>query len=169
MAAGEYVSVSSQADAESADLNLEKKELVRDEKAELEELAQIYVARGLDSSLATLVAKQLSAKNALNAHGRDELGISEVSRARPLQAALASAASFLAGALLPVVTAYFMPVGIVVQSVFGACLIFLAGLGALGAWAGGAGLVKPTLRVMFWGAFAMAITAGIGALFHTQL
>ncbi len=169
MAAGEYVSVSSQADAERADIVLEKKELMQNKEGELRELTQIYVARGLERALAGQVAKQLSAKDALGAHARDELGISKELRARPLQAAVASAASFSGGALLPVATAYIVPVALVVPSVFGACLAFLAGLGALGAWAGGARPLKPTLRVTFWGAFAMAITAGIGALVHTQM
>jgi len=169
MAAGEYVSVSSQADTERADLSLEKKELSRDEEGELRELTQIYIKRGLEPKLAAQVAQELSEKDALEAHARDELGITEALRARPLQAALASAASFLAGAILPVVTAYLVPVDWVVPAVFGACLVFLAGLGTLGAWAGGARLLKPTLRVMFWGAFAMAITTGIGAIFHTQV
>jgi vacuolar iron transporter family protein len=169
MAAGEYVSVSSQADTERADLSLEKKELSRDEEGELRELTQIYIKRGLEPKLAARVAQELSEKDALEAHARDELGITEALRARPLQAALASAASFLAGAILPVVTAYLVPVDRVVPAVFGACLVFLAGLGTLGARAGGARLLKPTLRVMFWGAFAMAITTGIGAIFHTQV
>jgi vacuolar iron transporter family protein len=169
MAAGEYVSVSSQADTERADLTLEKKELIRDADGELRELTRIYIRRGLEPKLAAQVAQRLSEKDALEAHARDELGISEALRARPLQAALASAASFVAGAIPPVLAAYLAPFDWVVLTVFGACLALLAFLGSLGAWAGGAGLLRPTLRVLFWGAFAMAATAGIGALLHTQV
>jgi VIT1/CCC1 family predicted Fe2+/Mn2+ transporter len=164
MAAGEYVSVSSQADTESADLAKEKRELASDPRSETNELAQIYVGRGLDPGLAHQVAVQLMAKDALGAHARDELGISEAISARPIQAALTSAATFTGGAALPLAAAILAPHPHLVAVVSGSSVAFLALLGALGAKAGGAGFIKPTLRVAFWGAFAMAVTAGIGAL-----
>jgi len=164
MAAGEYVSVSSQADTEDADLARERKELATDPKSETNELAQIYVGRGVEPALARQVAIQLMAKDALGAHARDELGISEVVAARPIQAALTSAATFAAGAALPLVAAVLSPAHLLAPIVFATSLFFLALLGALGARAGGAAVLKPTLRVAFWGAFAMAVTAGIGAL-----
>ena len=164
MAAGEYVSVSSQADTENADLARERKELATDPKSETNELAQIYVGRGVEPTLARQVAIQLMAKDALGAHARDELGISEVVAARPIQAALTSAATFAAGAALPLIAAILAPAHLLAPIVFATSLFFLALLGALGARAGGAAVLKPTLRVAFWGAFAMAVTAGIGAL-----
>ncbi len=167
MAAGEYVSVHSQADSERAELDLERKELQTDTEAEHRELASIYVGRGLDPALAKDVATQLMAHDALGAHARDELGITETMSARPLQAAIASAASFAAGAALPLVVAALAPGGAVIPLVSVTSLAFLAVLGALAARAGGAPLLPGTLRVTFWGALAMAITAGVGALFGT--
>ncbi|MBN4098315.1 MULTISPECIES: VIT family protein [unclassified Methylobacterium] len=164
MAAGEYVSVSSQGDTEQADLARERRELADDPTAEREELARIYVGRGLDHALALQVAEQLMAKDALGAHARDELGISEVTTARPVQAALTSAATFSAGAALPLVTAALSPGNLAVYTVSGASLVFLAMLGALGASAGGAPIARATARVTFWGVLAMAVTAGIGSL-----
>ena len=164
MAAGEYVSVSSQADTEQADLARERQELSDDPAAEREELARIYVDRGLDHALALQVAQQLMAKDALGAHARDELGISEVTTARPVQAALTSAATFSAGAALPLATAALSPGNLAVYTVSGASLVFLAVLGALGAKAGGAPIARATARVTFWGVLAMAVTAGIGSL-----
>jgi vacuolar iron transporter family protein len=164
MAAGEYVSVSSQADTEQADLARERRELADDPAAEREELARIYVDRGLDHALALQVAAQLMAKDALGAHARDELGISEVTTARPVQAALTSAATFSAGAALPLAVAALSPGNVAVYTVSAASLVFLAVLGALGAKAGGAPLVRATARVTFWGVLAMAVTAGIGSL-----
>lgn len=164
MAAGEYVSVSSQADTEQADLARERQELADDPGAEREELARIYVDRGLDHALALQVAEQLMAKDALGAHARDELGISEVTAARPVQAALTSAATFSAGAALPLATAALSPGNLAVYTVSGASLVFLAVLGALGAKAGGAPIARATARVTFWGVLAMAVTAGIGSL-----
>ncbi|MBS0272977.1 MAG: VIT family protein [Proteobacteria bacterium] len=169
MAAGEYVSVSSQADVEKADLAAEKRELASHKDIELKELAGIYVQRGLTRELAAEVARQLTAKDALAAHARDELGITEESIARPLQAAMASAASFSIGAVIPIVAAMLSPTGIVVATVYITSLIVLAGLGALGARAGGAPLLPATLRVTFWGIVAMAVSAGIGMLFHVQV
>jgi VIT1/CCC1 family predicted Fe2+/Mn2+ transporter len=165
MAAGEYVSVSSQSDAEHADLAREKDELATDPRFELQELTNIYVARGLDPALAGQVAKQLMAKDALAAHARDELGISETTTARPIQAAMASASSFAVGAILPMVTVALTPVGAVIPVMFVSSLFFLAALGAVGARTGGAQILKPVIRVVFWGAVALAVTAGIGALF----
>jgi VIT1/CCC1 family predicted Fe2+/Mn2+ transporter len=167
MAAGEYVSVSSQSDTEQADLARERAELANRPDFEREELAQIYVRRGLDPKLAYEVADQLMAKDALGTHARDELGISEATAARPIQAALTSAATFAAGAALPLLTALLLPHSILVAGVFAASLLFLALLGAIGARAGGAAIGKAMLRVTFWGAIAMALTAGIGALFGT--
>jgi VIT1/CCC1 family predicted Fe2+/Mn2+ transporter len=164
MAAGEYVSVSSQSDTEQADLARERSELSENAPAELEELTGIYVKRGLDRDLAVQVARQLMAKDALAAHARDELGISSVTTARPVQAALTSAATFAIGAALPLLIAVVAPANRTVLAVSLASLVFLAALGAVGARAGGADVAKATLRVTFWGAFAMAVTAGIGAL-----
>jgi len=167
MAAGEYVSVSSQADTERADLARERKELSENVDFEREELAQIYVARGVDHDLALKVADQLMAKDALAAHARDELGISEITTARPVQAALTSAATFSVGAALPLLMVVVSPANLLIPLVSGASLVFLGLLGAIGAKTGGADVVRATLRVTFWGALAMALTAGIGALFGT--
>ena len=167
MAAGEYVSVHSQADTEQADLELERKELKEDDKGEHKELAAIYVSRGLDPSLAKQVAQQLMAHDALGAHARDELGISSTLAARPLQAALASAASFAVGAVMPLVVAAIAPAAGLIPLVSGTSLLFLALLGGLAARAGGAGVMAGAIRVTFWGALAMALTAGVGALFGT--
>lgn len=167
MAAGEYVSVHSQADTEGADLARERKELKTDDAGEHRELAAIYVARGLDARLAKEVAEQLIAKDALGAHARDELGLSKEMNARPIQAALSSAASFGVGAVLPLLVAVFAPVGILIPVVFGTALVFLAMLGALAARTGGAGVWMGAWRVTFWGALAMGVTAGVGALFGT--
>jgi VIT1/CCC1 family predicted Fe2+/Mn2+ transporter len=164
MAAGEYVSVSSQADTEKADLKRERHELETDHAGELVELAEIYVDRGLTPSLAEEVAGQLMEHDALAAHARDELGISVVTTARPIQAALTSAFSFAAGALLPLLIIVASPQPSVV-SVATASLLFLALLGALAARAGGAPMIRASLRVTLWGALAMALTAGVGALF----
>ncbi len=164
MAAGEYVSVSSQADSEAADLERESRALREEPKAELVELTQIYVNRGLSPALAGEVAEQLMAKDALSAHARDELGFSEGMGANPVLAGGASAVAFAAGAALPTLAAVSAPHEETVVAVSVAALIFLAVLGALGAWLGGAPVGKPTLRVAFWGALAMAVTAGIGAL-----
>ncbi len=165
MAAGEFVSVHSQADTESADLAREQAELEHDPKGELRELAGIYVARGLDKPLAEQVAGQLMAHDALGAHARDELGQSEVTAARPLQAALASAGSFALGAALPIVVVLVAPQAQLIWWVSITALVFLAGLGALSARAGGAPVLAGTWRVTFWGLVAMVITAGAGALF----
>jgi VIT1/CCC1 family predicted Fe2+/Mn2+ transporter len=165
MAAGEYVSVSSQADAESADLARERAELDGSPTSELQELAELYESRGVEPALARQVAVQLTARDALGAHARDELGISQVTQARPIQAALTSAASFSVGAVLPLALAVVAPLGLLVPAVAVAALALLALLGAIGAKAGGAPVGKAVLRVGFWGALAMALTAGIGALF----
>jgi VIT1/CCC1 family predicted Fe2+/Mn2+ transporter len=165
MAAGEYVSVSSQADAERADLARERRELASDPEFELDELAQIYVGRGVEPVLARQVADQMMAKDALGAHARDELGISPLMRAQPVQAALASAAAFATGALAPLIIVLISPREGMSWAVALASLVFLAGLGAWGARAGGAPVTQATLRVVFWGALAMAATAAIGALF----
>ena len=169
MAAGEYVSVYSQADTENADLALERSELRSNPVGEHKELAAIYVKRGLDASLAQQVAQQLMAHDALGAHARDELGISEVHRARPIQAALSSAASFAVGAALPLVLTILVPEPMLVALVAGGSLAFLALLGGVAARVGGAGVVVGAVRVTFWGALAMAITAGVGALFGTAV
>lgn len=169
MAAGEYVSVSSQSDSEEADLNRERRELREDPEGELRELAGIYTKRGLDKTLALQVAKQLMEHDAVEAHARDELGISEASTARPIQAALASAAAFSVGAALPLVMALVTPVDFVALSVAVASLVFLALLGVVGAKIGGAKVFKAAIRVTFWGAFAMAVTAGIGWIFGTRV
>jgi VIT1/CCC1 family predicted Fe2+/Mn2+ transporter len=165
MAAGEYVSVHSQADTEQADLERERKELLSDDQGERHELAAIYVGRGLDPALAKQVADQLMAHDALGAHARDELGITEVFSARPMQAALASAGSFSVGAALPLVVTAIAPDAILIPLVAGTSLLFLALLGALAARAGGAGMGVGAMRVTFWGALAMGLTAGVGALF----
>jgi VIT1/CCC1 family predicted Fe2+/Mn2+ transporter len=164
MAAGEYVSVSSQSDTENADLARERAELATEPEAERQELAAIYVKRGLDPTLALQVADQLMAKDALGAHARDELGISEITTARPIQAALTSAATFAVGAALPLAMVLISPADKLIYTVSAAALLFLALLGAIGARAGGANVPRATLRVTFWGAFAMALTAAIGAL-----
>ena len=169
MAAGEYVSVSSQSDTEQADLARERAELASQPAFEREELARIYIKRGVNPQLARQVADQLMAKDALGAHARDELGISEVTTARPVQAALASASTFAVGAALPLSMVLLMPRPALVAGVSIASLVFLGLLGALGARAGGAHVLKATLRVTFWGALAMALTAGIGALVGTAL
>jgi vacuolar iron transporter family protein len=165
MAAGEYVSVSSQADTESADLARERKELAADPEHELAELATIYVKRGLKPALAADVATQLMQHDAIGAHARDELGISETLTARPVQAAFASAATFSLGALLPLAIVLLFPVSALVWAVSGGSLVFLALLGSLSARAGGASTAIAAARVTFWGALAMALTAGVGALF----
>ena len=165
MAAGEYVSVHSQSDTESADLDLEREELRIDNVGEHGELAAIYVARGLDPSLATQVADQLMAHDALGTHARDELGITDALRARPLQASLASAASFGFGAALPLLIAASAPETSLVYLVPATSLAFLALLGGLAANVGGSVILTGALRVTAWGAFAMAITAGVGAAF----
>ncbi len=165
MAAGEYVSVSSQADAETADLAREKHELAEMPEMERQELTQIYVERGLDEDLARKVAEQLMAKDALRAHARDELGISEITEAKPVQAAVTSAITFSVGAVLPLVVAWLAPMAGLELWVSGASLLFLVLLGYLGASAGKAKPLAPIIRVVFWGALAMAVTAGIGRLF----
>jgi VIT1/CCC1 family predicted Fe2+/Mn2+ transporter len=167
MAAGEYVSVSSQADAEAADLAKERRELTEDPKGEHAELADIYEDRGLDPELAAEVARQLMEHDALGAHARDELGFSEVSKARPLQAGLASAAAFTVGALLPLLTAAIAPDSVRAWTIAVLSLVFLGGLGALGAWTGGAPMGRAALRVTVWGAVAMVLTAAIGKAFGT--
>jgi len=169
MAAGEYVSVSSQADSEHADLSKERRELAAQSAFEHEELAQIYIARGLDPDLARAVAGQLMAKDALAAHARDELGLSDLTAARPLQAALTSAATFSAGAAAPLLVAAFTPERLLIWLVTATSLLCLAVLGALGALAGDASPAKSVLRVTFWGALAMAVTAGIGRLIGTSI
>lgn len=165
MAAGEYVSVSSQADSEAADLARERGELDGMPAQELAELTAIYVGRGLDPALARQVAEQLTTRDALGAHARDELGISEHTTARPIQAALTSAATFAVGAAMPLAAVLFAPAGWLIPSVSAASLVFLGMLGAMGASAGGADVWRATGRVVFWGALAMAVTAGIGRLF----
>ena len=169
MAAGEYVSVQSQADTEGADLARERRELADDPEGELDELAGIYRERGLDAELARRVAEQLSAADALAAHARDELGITDALRARPVQAALASAAAFAVGAVLPVAAALVAPVSAVSVAVAAVTLAALAVLGGVAGYVGGASVVRGAVRVTFWGALAMAITAGVGALFGTAV
>ena len=169
MAAGEYVSVSSQADTENADLARERRELATQPEFEREELARIYVERGLKPDLALEVASQLMEKDAMGAHAREELGISAVTTARPIQAAVTSAATFAVGAALPLAVVLVSPAGALTWSVSVASLVFLGLLGAVGARAGGANVVRATARVTFWGAFAMALTAGIGALVGTAV
>lgn len=165
MAAGEYVSVSSQADTERADLDREREELANDPKHEHAEMAAIYVGRGLDPELAKEVATQLMEHDALGAHARDELGISDQLAAQPMQAALASAATFAVGAALPLVVVVLAPAATLMWAVSGSALGFLALLGVLGARAGGAPVGVAAMRVAFWGALAMALTAGVGAMF----
>lgn len=169
MAAGEYVSVSSQSDTEQAELARERKELAEPGDFELEELSSIYVKRGVEPTLAKQVAQQLMKHDALAAHARDELGISETMSARPVQAALASAVSFAIGAALPLVTVLLVPESSLVGAVSGMALLFLAVLGALSAWVGGAPIIKSTVRVAFWGALAMGLTAVVGSLFGTTV
>jgi VIT1/CCC1 family predicted Fe2+/Mn2+ transporter len=165
MAAGEYVSVSSQADTERADLARESRELAANPVQEHAELTAIYVKRGLDEPLAASVATQLMQHDALGAHGRDELGITEMLAARPVQAALASAGSFAVGAVLPLLMVLWLPATVLILGVSASSLLFLALLGMLAARAGGAPVVASVARVTFWGALAMALTAGVGALF----
>ena len=167
MAAGEYVSVRSQADSEQAALNLERAELEADDPGERRELTAIYACRGLDPELAKQVAEQLMAHDALGAHARDELGISETLSARPIQAALTSAASFAVGAAMPLLTAAIVSESSLIPVVSGTSLVFLAILGGLAARVGGANVRTGAMRVTFWGALAMAITAGVGTLFGT--
>lgn len=169
MAAGEYVSVSSQSDTEHADLARERSELASDHEGEAQELAGIYVARGIDPVTADSVARQLMAKDALGAHAHDELGISAATRARPIQAALTSAASFTAGALLPLVIVLVVPAASLMVTEAAASLLFLAFLGVIAARAGAAPVIKATVRVTFWGALAMALTAGIGRIVGTAI
>lgn len=169
MAAGEYVSVSSQADTEQADLARERLELETQPDLEREELAQLYAKRGVDIDLAQKVAEQLMRKDALEAHAREELGISEITTARPIVAALTSALTFAVGAMMPLAMVWLAPANQLVWLVSAASLLFLALLGAIGAKAGGADVLKATIRVTFWGAFAMALTAGIGALVGTAV
>lgn len=165
MAAGEYVSVSSQADTERADLGRERHELAQDPASELTELAKIYVGRGIEPALAMQVAEQLTAHDALAAHGRDELGITEQMGARPIQAAVYSAFTFAIGAALPLLTAVVVPASATIAVVAATSLIFLAILGAVAARAGGAPVRAAAVRVTFWGALAMGLTAGVGAVF----
>jgi VIT1/CCC1 family predicted Fe2+/Mn2+ transporter len=167
MAAGEYVSVQSQADTEEADIEREKRELETDPEHELEELTSIYVSRGLDEPMARLVAVSLMSKDALAAHVRDELGITETLRARPIQAALASAISFIAGAIIPIATVLLAPSARIVEVSSATALVTLVILGGTAAYAGGASIVKGAIRVAFWGVLAMGLTAGIGRLFGT--
>jgi VIT1/CCC1 family predicted Fe2+/Mn2+ transporter len=169
MAAGEYVSVSSQSDTENADLERERHELNSNEESEQAELAAIYVSRGLDAALASEVATQLMEKDALGAHARDELGISESLSARPVQAAFASAGTFAVGAALPLMLVLLVPLSALVWTVSLSSLVFLALLGALAARAGGSSIWVSVLRVTFWGALAMALTAGVGSLFGANL
>ena len=169
MAAGEYVSVSSQSDTEHADLERERKELATEPEHERAELTGIYVRRGLDKTLAREVAVQLMDHDALGAHARDELGITDMATARPVQAALASAATFAAGAALPLAVAWLAPPSVRIWSISIASLAFLAALGALAARTGGASVLTSAWRVTFWGALALAITAGIGRLFGVSV
>jgi VIT1/CCC1 family predicted Fe2+/Mn2+ transporter len=167
MAAGEYVSVSSQSDTEKADLTREAAELATQPQFEREELIRIYEARGVNRETASAVADQMTARDALAAHARDELGLSDVTAARPLQAAIASALTFTAGAAAPLAVVYFVSPSIVLPAVAAVTLVCLAFLGALGARAGGAPLWPSIIRVTFWGVLAMAVTAGVGRLFGT--
>ncbi|PTW62241.1 VIT1/CCC1 family predicted Fe2+/Mn2+ transporter [Breoghania corrubedonensis] len=169
MAAGEYVSVSSQSDTEKADLAQERQELIDQPDFELKELADIYVGRGVSPETAAEVARQLMAADALGAHARDELGISDLTTARPLQAAFTSAVTFSIGAALPLIVVLLSPQSFVIPAVMASTLVFLGCLGALGAVAGGAAIARPTIRVTFWGAVAMALTAGVGALFGATM
>ncbi|BBO33425.1 VIT1/CCC1 transporter family protein [Lacipirellula parvula] len=165
MAAGEYVSVSSQADTEQADLNRERTELATDGDFEQNELAEVYINRGLQPGLARQVAEQLMKHDALTAHARDELGISEITTARPIQAAVASATTFAIGAAIPLLTVLIAPTAAIIAAVIGVSIILLTVLGGFGAYAGGAPVLKAALRVTFWGVLAMALTASVGALF----
>jgi VIT1/CCC1 family predicted Fe2+/Mn2+ transporter len=167
MAAGEYVSVHSQADTEKADIDLERKHLANEPEYELRELAQIYEGRGLDPELAEKVAEQLMAHDALGAHVRDELGISEVMSAQPIQAAIFSAVSFSIGAAIPIIAAWFSPLSAMIWAIALCSLICLAVLGVMAARAGGASMIAGAARVFFWGAIAMAVTALVGDLFGT--
>ena len=167
MAAGEYVSVSSQSDTEQADLSRERSELQTDKVAELHELTNIYIKRGLDASLAKQVAEQLTAHDEFATHARDELGISDTFSARPVQAAFASAAAFAVGAAMPLITILVAPPTMLIPIVAGTSLLFLAILGGLAAFAGGAKASRSVMRVTFWGAIAMGLTAAVGALFGT--
>jgi VIT1/CCC1 family predicted Fe2+/Mn2+ transporter len=169
MAAGEYVSVQSQADTEEADIKKETHELKTEPERELEELTSIYVSRGLDQPLALLVAEKLMSSDALGAHSRDELGITDTLRARPLQAAFASATAFIAGAIVPIAAAWLAPSAQVAMATSATALITLIVLGGTAAYAGGASIVKGALRVAFWGALAMGITAGVGRLFGAAI
>lgn len=169
MAAGEYVSVSSQADTENADVERERAEQINQPEFELDELTEIYVKRGVEPNLARQVASQMMAKDALGTHLRDELGISEMTTARPIQAGLTSAATFSACAAMPLAMVLVSPADLLPWTVSIASLLFLALLGAVGAYAGGAPIWRATLRVTFWGALAMALTAGIGALVGTVI
>ncbi len=169
MAAGEYVSVSSQADAEIADIAKERAEIAANPRAETRELARIYEKRGLSRPLAVQVAEALMAHDAIGAHARDELGISEITTAKPVQAAVASALSFAAGAAAPLAAAMIVPTSALLWAVVGVTLLTLAGLGAIGARVGGAALGKASLRVLFWGTLAMAVTAVIGRLVGTPV
>lgn len=167
MAAGEYVSVQSQADTEDADIRREKRELETDPELELEELTSIYESRGLDRPLARVVAEKLMSKDALGAHARDELGITETLRARPIQAAFSSAISFISGAVIPVMAALLAPSGLIAEVSSVTALVTLVVLGGTAAYAGGASVLKGAIRVAFWGAMAMGLTAGVGKLFGT--
>ncbi len=169
MAAGEYVSVSSQVDIESSDLNREKLELETIPETELEELAKIYQKRGLDNETALKVAVRLTEHNALEAHARDELGINELTQAKPLQAAMASAASFVAGGVLPLLVSLFLPLRGMVLYQYLFAIVFLVILGSLAAIAGGSGIVKGIMRITFWGTIAMGVTALVGYLFHVNV
>ena len=169
MAAGEYVSLSSQADSEEAELEMERQELEEDRAGERKELTTIYIRRGLDPSLAKQVAEQLMAHDALGAHARDELGISDTLSARPVQAALASGTAFAVGAAMPLLTVLWVPMTTLIPLVSGLSLLFLAILGGVAAYVGGASMLWGAIRVTFWGALAMAATAGIGVLFGTTL
>lgn len=169
MAAGEYVSVQSQADTENADLARERDELHQEPDHELEELSAIYMSRGLDAALARQVAQQLTSHDALQAHARDELGITETLRAKPVQAALASALAFTLGASVPVLTVLIAPRESVSMTTSATALAMLLVLGGAAGWAGGASVVKGALRVAFWGALAMALSAGVGQLFGTTV
>jgi len=169
MAAGEYVSVSSQSDTEQADLARERKELASDDASERKELAAIYVERGLDPELAKQVADQLMAHDALAAHARDELGISDLTTARPVQAAFASAGTFAVGAAMPLLTVLVTPSKALIPVVVATSIVFLAGLGTVGAYAGGAPVGRAAVRVTFWGVLAMALTAVVGAIFGASV
>ncbi len=169
MAAGEYVSVSSQADTEKADLDRERNELATNVESELSELTAIYASRGVEPGLAKQVAGQLMAHDALTAHARDELGISDMSTAKPIQAAFASAGTFAVGAALPLVSVLVTPAALLIPVVIVTSILFLALLGGFGAYAGGAPVTRAAVRVTFWGALAMALTAGVGAMFGAAI